>query len=197
MTQLARQIDQWRRPIEVAVESPIQLCFRLEEPVEPLETADADGPAARQSSPDWHVRFLLQPHDDPSLLVPAADVWTGKAARTALAKHYSGKIPEFVLSCLGQAAGICPDVAAGLKTARPEGYSLDTTGAFEFLTEKAMALEQAGFGVLLPAWWTRKGTKTRLTARARSRAPRCRAAAACRSTTSSNSTGRSPWATSR
>jgi SNF2 family DNA or RNA helicase len=172
LTQLARQIEQWRRPIEVAVESPIQLCFRLEEPAEPLEPADADGPAARQSNPDWYVRFLLQPHDDPSLLVPAADVWTGKAARTALARHFAGKIPEFVLSCLGQAAGICPDVAAGLKTARPEGYSLDTTGAFEFLTEKAMTLEQAGYAVLLPAWWTRKGTKTRLTAHAQVKSPK-------------------------
>jgi hypothetical protein len=172
LAQLARQIEQWRRPIEVAVESPIRLCFRLEEPAESMERVNSDGPPAPPSSPGWYVRFLLQPHDDPSLLVPAADVWTGKAARAVLARYFSGKIPEFVLSCLGQAAGICPDVAAGLKTARPEGYSLDTAGAFEFLTEKAMTLEQAGFAVLLPAWWTRQGTKTRLAARAHVKSPK-------------------------
>ena len=47
-------------------------------------------------------------------------------------------------------------------------------GAYEFLTEKAQALEQVGFGVLLPAWWTRKGTKLRLTARADVTSPKLR-----------------------
>ena len=69
-------------------------------------------------------------------------------------------------------------------------------GAHRFLTETAWLLEQAGFGVLLPAWWTRKGTKQRLTrARPRQERRRCRAAAGCRSKRSSSSTGRWPWAT--
>jgi len=53
-----------------------------------------------------------------------------------------------------------------------EPLALDATGAHEFLTEKAAALEQAGFGVMLPAWWTRKGTKLRLTARANVQSPK-------------------------
>ena len=39
-----------------------------------------------------------------------------------------------------------------------------------FPDEIAAGLEQAGFGVLLPAWWTGKGTKLRLSARAKVRA---------------------------
>jgi SNF2 family DNA or RNA helicase len=67
---------------------------------------------------------------------------------------------------------LCPRIEASLKTAAPGGYVLDATGAYEFLTEKALALEQTGFGVLLPAWWTRKGTKLRLTARAEVKSPK-------------------------
>jgi len=44
----------------------------------------------------------------------------------------------------------------------PKGYETDGQGAYEFLNERALELEQAGFGVLLPAWWTRKGTKQKL-----------------------------------
>ena len=53
-----------------------------------------------------------------------------------------------------------------MKSAAPAGYLLDAAGAHEFLSERAAALEQAGFGVFLPSWWSRKGTKLRLEARA-------------------------------
>src|SRR5207302_1786693 len=71
---------------------------------------------------------------------------------------------EYVLGALGQAAGLSPDIEASLKQATPSGYATDAGGAHRFLTETSWALEQMGFGVLLPAWWTRKGTKQKLTA---------------------------------
>ena len=76
-----------------------------------------------------------------------------------------GSRRESLLASLGQAAGLCPQIEASL-TAAPGGYELDATGAYEFLTEKAQALEQVGFGVLLPGVVDTKGTKLRLTARA-------------------------------
>src|ERR1019366_2251479 len=51
------------------------------------------------------------------------------------------------------------------------GYELDVWEAHEFLTVHAAALQAAGFGVLLPAWWTRKGGKPKLAARARASRP--------------------------
>jgi SNF2 family DNA or RNA helicase len=79
---------------------------------------------------------------------------------------------EYLLSTLGQAAGIYSAIEESLKTSTPAGCRLDATGAHAFLTEKAWLLEQAGFGVLLPAWWTRKGTKLRLTVRAHVKSPK-------------------------
>ena len=61
---------------------------------------------------------------------------------------------------------MCPLIESSLKTSNPTAQDLDASAAHAFLTERAALLEQSGFGVLLPAWWTRKGTKLRLTVRA-------------------------------
>ncbi len=96
-------------------------------------------------------------------------------SRKVAALAFDGIHPqEYLLSALGQASGMCPRIEASLKTAAPAGYELDATGAHEFLTETAWGLEQAGFGVLLPAWWTAKGTKLHLTARAAVKSPKMR-----------------------
>jgi SNF2 family DNA or RNA helicase len=151
--QLALQVREWKRALTEAAQSRYRLVLRLEEP------PSNDEP--------WFVRYLVQDRRDPSLLVPAAAAWNagkrsplGQDARTDL------------LLALGQAAGISAAIEDSLRTAVPQGYSLDATGAFEFLTRDAAALEQTGFGVLLPAWWSRKGTKARLTARAKVRSPK-------------------------
>jgi len=52
------------------------------------------------------------------------------------------------------------------------GFATDAHGAHAFLTQSAAALEQAGFGVLLPSWWTGKGTRLRLGVRAQVRSPK-------------------------
>ena len=112
----------------------------------------------------WYVRYLLQANHDPSLLIPAEDAWKGSHGQLFKEDHFNAR--EYLLLSLGQASGICPHIETSLRTSTPSGYELDATGAYEFLTQKALMLEQSGFGVMLPAWWTRKGTKLRLTARA-------------------------------
>jgi hypothetical protein len=67
---------------------------------------------------------------------------------------------------------LSPQIEQSLKTAAPAGYELDAIGAHDFLTETAWMLEQAGYGVMLPAWWTRKGTKLRLSMRAEVKSPK-------------------------
>ena len=167
---LAEQVIEWRRPVEVSTDTPFRLCFRLEEP-EP-ETDDGPRRHRARKKHSWGVCYLLQAVDDPSLLVPVANVWSAKGRTRALPKLGAFNAPHYLLSALGQAARISPHIEASLKTAEPGGYELDTAGAHEFLSEKAWALEQAGFNVFLPAWWSRKGTKLRLSARAKVSSPR-------------------------
>ena len=169
LAQLAAHIQEWRRPIAVSARSPFRLCFRLEEPE---KSAPAKKKRTKSSEAAWNVRYLLQPHDDPSLLIPVGDAWKMRGTKAAALKQHGTHIREYLLSSLGQAAGLCPRIAASLEAAEPAGYAVDTLGAYEFLREKAMALEQAGFGVMLPAWWTRKGTKAQLAVRANIKGPK-------------------------
>ena len=178
LAQLAEQIREWQRPISVSTSTPLRLCFRLEEPEDEEDNGEVwakEGGAAEKPNNLWYVRYLLQAAHDPSLLIPAEDAWNGEdqaVLKRVLPSHGRFDAREYLLLSLGQASGICPRIEASLKTLTPSGYELEAIGAYEFLTEKALALEQAGFGVMLPSWWTRKGTKLRLTARANVKAPK-------------------------
>ncbi|RJP32640.1 MAG: DEAD/DEAH box helicase [Candidatus Omnitrophota bacterium] len=162
------QIRDWRRPISMTVETPFRLCFRLEEP-------DVETPKkGKLKLPEdaWYVRYLLQDNRDPSLLIPAENAWKSPKNTAVLFKKAKFNPHEYLLFSLGQASGICPHIESSLKRSNPGGYEVDSNGAFTFLTERASILEQMSFGVLLPAWWTRKGTKQRLSLKAKVKSPR-------------------------
>ena len=159
LQQLRRQAAEWQRPLAIAANSPYRLCLRLEEPPEP--SPEDEAPAIRQD--DWYLRYLLQPHDDQSLLLPAEAVWKNQVN----GPHPDFNPAEFLLSSLAQAGSVCPPITGSLKRKRPAGHRLNTEEAYGFLENQAAALQQAGFGVLLPAWWTRQGTRTRPGIRAR------------------------------
>ena len=173
----AEQLRQWRRSIDLVTAAPVRLCFRLEEP--PQEESAEDGAGTQPTQRDlqradgtWYVRYLLQAADDPSFLLAAEEAWKTTSWKFGPLKRRDFNVQEYLLSSLGQASGLCRRIEESLKNARPAGYKTDATGAYEFLSEKAMALEQAGFGVMLPAWWTRKGTKLRLSVRASVESPK-------------------------
>ena len=164
LQQLRHQVSEWQRPIAVAANSPYRLCLRLEEPAEP-DHDDGDTPALVRD--DWYLRYLLQPHDDHSLLLPADKVWKNSLEDI----HPDFNAAEFLLGSLAQASAICQPVAESLRRKRPTGRRLNTVEAHHFLEQQAAALQQAGFGVLLPAWWSRRGTKTRPGIRAAAKTP--------------------------
>ena len=163
LQQLRRQVAEWQRPLAITANSPYRLCLRLEEPPEPGPSDET--PAIRQD--DWYLRYLLQPHHDQSLLLPAEAVWKNQVNST----HQDFNPAEFLLSTLAQAGSVCPPINDSLNRKQPAGYRLNTGEAYDFLESQAAALQQAGFGVLLPAWWTRRGARTRPGIRARAKTP--------------------------
>jgi SNF2 family DNA or RNA helicase len=160
LVQLAEQVRAWQRPIAVSSETAFQLCFRLEEPPE----------QAPPTTP-WRVRYLLQARDDPSLYIHVQEAWKAKGRTEALFRARSFDPREYLLTALGQAASLCQQVEHSLKSPTPSGFNLDNNGANTFLTHTAWLLEQAGFVVLLPAWWTRKGARSRLELKAEVASP--------------------------
>ena len=123
------------------------------------------GAARQQRRPQlsvrqWITRYLLQARTTQVCSFPRRMSGNHAAARIAPAQRVS--TARYLLAALGEASGICPGVEKSLKHPAPSYFSTDTAGAHSFLSEHAWLLEQAGFGVLLPSWWTRQGTKQRL-----------------------------------
>jgi SNF2 family DNA or RNA helicase len=144
---LAAQIAEWRRPVLEEHAAEYRLCLRIEEPE---EGDDA-----------WRIAYLLQSRSEPSLLLDTKSAMATAATRRAL------------LAALGRAAQVSPDVAASLQASGsvPSHCELDLAGAYRFLSETAWLLEQAGIGVILPAWWLGKNAKARIVTRAAVKAP--------------------------
>jgi non-specific serine/threonine protein kinase len=149
---LAEELAAWQRD---AAGGRVRACFRLVEPVGEDDATDA-----------WRLDFALQAADEPSLVVDAERVWKSKGALRALARHLEDP-QETLLTELGRATRLYPALEAALRTAKPSTMDIDATGAHDFLREGAPVLATAGFGVLLPSWWSRPKARlgARLTAR--------------------------------
>jgi len=108
----------------------------------------------------WQLQFQIATKHDPSLKLPLADYWAMTVAKKkALEKQFGKEFEQNLLLNLGYAARIYNPVWQGLETDRPVGLSLNLDQAFEFLKESAWVLEDAGYKVVVPAWWTPMGRR--------------------------------------
>jgi len=123
-------------------------CFRLDPPSEESDSAS-----------DWRVSFHLQANDDRSLLVPADKVWKERSSTLTFLKRKFENPQERLLADLGRASRLFPAIEDSLKTARPKELKLDTEQAYAFLRQSAPLLEQSGFGVLVPPWWSKPSAR--------------------------------------
>jgi SNF2 family DNA or RNA helicase len=120
-------------------DTPLHTCFQLESP--------------ENETRDWRITYHLQSVEDPSLLIPANQVWKTRSATITFLKQRFENPQERLLADLGQASRIYRPVEDSLQSACPEEINLDIAGAYQFLRQYAPLLEQSGFGVRLPAWW--------------------------------------------
>ncbi|HEX6452473.1 MAG TPA: DEAD/DEAH box helicase [Trebonia sp.] len=156
---LAGSLAEWLATARLPA-GPVRTCFRLVEPADPDEDVDAVSDA-------WRVEFALQSAEDPSLMLPAEDVWAGAGGGWLS----SGVYPEeALLAGLGAAARLFPGLNEALRDAAPAEVALDTQGALGFLRETGPLLAGAGFGVLLPDWARKARLGLKLTTRSSSSA---------------------------
>ena len=176
LDELARALRSWDE-IGTGPAGPARATFRLTEAAPPATSeawagdidmagADfraggsgdlgADGAAGAEATGDgysrWRLEFLLQSIADPSLLVPAARAWADDGSLS----RWLTRPQELLLAELGRASRVYPAIADGLRQARPVGLELDADDAFHFLSAAAPALDEAGFGVMLPSWWDKR-----------------------------------------
>ncbi len=162
MRRLARALAGWRAA-SLPDEGPLRTVFRLAEP-RPDEMADV--PAPGPDAP-WTIEILVGPRDEPSLLVPARDVWVRPSLLGAAPRDVPAD--EALLADLGRASRLYPPLDAALSSPRPDSLGLDAKGAHAFLREGAPLLADAGFGVLVPSWWRNRRRRLGLRVRARGR----------------------------
>ena len=125
---------------------PFYLYFQLQTP--------------KKAEEPWQLQFQVAPKKDPSLKISLQDYWRlGTKKRTVFYKQFGSEFESNLLLNLGYAARIYPLLWTGLETNEPKGVLLDLDEAFEFLKETAWILENAGYKVIVPAWWTPKGRK--------------------------------------
>ncbi|MGD0454654.1 MAG: DEAD/DEAH box helicase [Solirubrobacteraceae bacterium] len=179
---LAEELDEWRQAGERYAEHRMfRTCFRLCEPDEPAEWpggeldvdshggvgANGDGECNGGSGPlgidgerppadPWRVEFLLQAKDDPSVLVPAEEVWSSNGSGLKALGHRLADPQERLLGGLGHALRLWPALEPALREAAPTSVDLMPQDAIAFVRDAAPALEQAGFGVLAPPWWNKR-----------------------------------------
>ncbi len=141
--------QEWVGPEQIAGDEIFRIAFRLDPPADP-------GAA-------WELSYLLQVVDDPTLLVPAAQIWRERGQHFSYLDRHFAQPQERLLRGLVFAARLVPAIEQSLRSKAPEHAELTLAQAFVFLKDAAPLLEQSGFGVILPSWW---GDSGRLKARA-------------------------------
>ncbi|HEX6912880.1 MAG TPA: DEAD/DEAH box helicase [Longimicrobium sp.] len=169
MDRVHAALGAWSRPLASAAGRGLRTCFRLTPPVD--LGADVDAAAERLEGgaeiDRWRLDFLLQAADDPSLLVPASEVWRTRGALKVFRRTLE-QPQERLLEDLGRAHRLVPGLEPALRGAAPTGMALDAEGAYRFLREAAPLLAQAGFGVRVPPWWNAPAARLGVKLRARS-----------------------------
>lgn len=157
---LVDDLHAWIRPLAGAQRGEARACFRLDLPQSgrPEDDLAADAGSERARSA-FTLQFLLQATNDPSLLVPAADVYRGRASIAHGIASSSRAAQEYLLTGLAAAGRLFPVVAASLSESRPEQVALTPALAWDFLNNAAPQFIDAGLGVILPAELTRSGQR--------------------------------------
>ena len=144
MKGFCKTLADWRSAgiVKGAMTEKFRPCFRLEPPEE--------------ENSSWELRYFLQANDDLSLLVPADLVWKERKAKLKYLNRELESPQEQMLTGLGVASRIFPPIERSLRQKRPENCDLNVEEAYQFLSESSLLLQQSGFGVLAPPWWTDK-----------------------------------------
>lgn len=155
---LQASVMQWRQPVDAGDSWHYRVGFRLVEP-------PAKDVAAAQAA--WHLHYLLVPLDQSGTIEPLLAVCQDPAT--------PARLRVFALTALGQAASLCPLIAAAAADdgagPAPASTLLTSSQAHAFLTRYAALLADAGFAVETPAWWQAARDRPRLEVRGHAAPP--------------------------
>lgn len=164
--EMTRRVRTWLSVLEErGPSSQWRAYLRLCEPLG--ATAGKAEPSA--DDPVWRVTFHLQSVETPALILDAPDIWLLPGESATIMGKRVDRPQELLLAELGRASRLYPRLEESLDENQPDGLSLNTKHAYEFLREVRPLLIEQGFGVEAPSWWdtpaARLGAKLRLESR--------------------------------
>ncbi len=172
----AEAVELWVRS-GAALQTRARVVLRLREPdsgvveptqSEPTQTLSNGLPSAhKETLPNattadiWHIDVLVQDTEEPSIVVNASVLWDAESpfAPSAIAELLAG---------LGKAVRIAPEIRELLESARAASIEVSSDVALQFVRTRIETLTEAGIGVRLPGWWSRR-ERLRLRARVKTR----------------------------
>jgi len=131
------QIMSWQSPIVDKLAVPFKLVFKLITP---------------KRDEDWKLKCLLQPIDDPSLMIPISLVWQNPKDPILVSRGLiNPKIT--ILAMLSRASKLFPPIKRQLLFPEEPVINLSTKEAYHLLKEAGWLLKEEGFCILIPNWW--------------------------------------------
>ncbi len=136
----------WKKRLTgLSYDMGFHLCFQLIE-------------APHEDPEQWRIEFIIASKKDPSLKMRLSDYWfLDKKSKKSTTDYYGSDFEKTLLLNLGYSARMYTKIWDGLETDKPTGIRLGMEEAYEFLKESAWILEDAGYKVIVPSWWTPQG----------------------------------------
>ena len=149
LLKLEEKLKHWSAPMLTSgTQTSFTTAFRVVEPEVPTYDENFDPEQAQ-----WSVEFLLQSTTDNKVFLAVEDFWEGSLGFLGQSDLSTDEIEERLLTNLGTACSIFPDLKGALKDSKPSKVKLFTKEAYVFLKETAPLLEQIEFPVITPSWW--------------------------------------------
>lgn len=115
-------------------------------------------PAADEEG-GWNLSFWAESREETEFWLPASLIWSSPDQEFTLWGKRYRNIQEQLLTLLGRAAQISPDIERGLHSPAPCGVDLEPQRLYFFLKETVPQLSARGITVQMPSRWSREGRR--------------------------------------
>ena len=142
-------LNQWTASIDETInQSVFRTCFCLEPPDEKFESSITRYLSINKGF--WSLQFFIQAKDDPSLLIPANQVWSSNEDTISFLNKRFDYPQEQLLIDLIKASEIFSPIRESLYNACPIDCELTINDVSSFISEYSFLLQELGYGVMIP-----------------------------------------------
>ncbi len=146
LAKLEVRLRRWSAAFSPVHAHPVRTAFRLVQP-RPLRSN------APESEHSWLLELLIQSALTPDQLLRASDIWSGNLRFLERTEHSFEELEGMLLRDLAQASTVFKPLRRALDQPFPSSVQLSTAEAYMLLREASPTLEDAGFSIIVPAWW--------------------------------------------